>query len=317
MRIRTTAAVAVACGAAALTCAAVPAATAADAPASVRPWQLTGTSAGSGGQTALTAATAKAKQPYALAVTFSKVKVAGGRSAVSVGTDAIVHLSYSFALTATDVDVSAPDFYVGLDLYRGSATKPANDLYGDQPASCDVTSSESSSDKVVTGMKCTGKVDIYPRSDLHDADAGATWHAVAWAIAYNGQNQQEPADVSKIGTADLAGQSSPTVRRLSKLTVNATPEPVGKGRTLTVTGALTRADWDTHKYAGYTGQKVRLQFRRKGTSTYTTLKTVTTDSHGKLRATYKASADGYWRYSFAGTTTTPAVSAAGDFVDVR
>ncbi|MER7179672.1 hypothetical protein ABT404_09340 [Streptomyces hyaluromycini] len=316
MRIRTTAAVAVACGAA-LACAAVPVATAADTPASVRPWQLTTGSSAGGGQTALTAVTAKAKQPYALAVTFSKVKVAGGRSAVSVGTDAIVHLSYSFALTATDVDVSASDFYVGLDLYRGSVTKPANDLYGDQPATCSVTSSESSSEKVVTGMTCTGKVDIYPRSDLHNADAGAEWHGVAWAVAYNGQNQQDPADASKIGTAELTGQSSPTVRRLSKLTTDATPEPVGKGGTLTATGALTRADWDTHKYAGYTGQKVRLQFRKKGTSTYTTLKTVTTDSHGKLRATSKASADGYWRYSFAGTATTPAVSAAGDFVDVK
>ncbi|MFE4965901.1 hypothetical protein [Streptomyces sp. NPDC056660] len=317
MRIRTTAALAVACGAAALTWVAVPVATAADAPASVRPWQLTGASADGSAHTAFTATTATAKQPYPLAVTFSKVKVASGKSAVSVGTDAIVHVSYSFTLTATNVDVSAPDFFVGLDLYRGSATKPTSDLYGDQPATCDVTSSESSYEKVVTGMSCKGKVDIYPRSDLHNADAGAKWHAVAWAIAYNGQKPEDPADVSKIGTAELAGQASPTVRRLSKLTTNAAPEPVKKGKTLTVTGALTRANWDTHKYAGYTGQKVKLQFRKKGTSTYTTLKTISTDSHGNLRTTYKATTDGYWRYSFAGTTTTPAVSATGDFVDVK
>ncbi|MFF3535203.1 calcium-binding protein, partial [Streptomyces sp. NPDC002466] len=31
----------------------------------------------------------------------------------------------------------------------------------------------------------------------------------------------------------------------------------------------------------------------------------------------KASVDGYWRYSFAGTSTTPTVTTAGDFVDVR
>ncbi|MEU9380781.1 hypothetical protein AB0D38_07225 [Streptomyces sp. NPDC048279] len=323
MRIRTTAAVTAACGAAALTLVAVPAATAtaADAPASVRPWQLTGTSAGgTGGRTAFTATTATtatAKQPYALAVNFSKVKVAGGKTTVSVGMDAIVHVSYSFNLTATNVDVSAPDFYVGLDLYRGSASKPTSDLYGDQAATCDVTSSESSYEKVVTGMSCKGKVDIYPRSDLRNADAGAKWHAVAWAVAYNGQKPQNPADVSKIGTAELAGQTSPTVRRLSRLTVNAAPEPVRKGKTLTVTGALTRANWETHKYAGYTGQKVKLQFRKKGTSTYKTLKTITTDSHGNLRTTCKATTDGYWRYSFAGTATTPAVSATGDYVDVK
>lgn len=92
-----------------------------------------------------------------------------------------------------------------------------------------------------------------------------------------------------------------------------------KNKTITVTGALTRADWETHKYAGYTRQPVKLQFRKKGTSTYKTLKTlktVTTDSRGKLRTTAKATADGYFRCSFAGTSTTPAVASAADYVDV-
>ncbi len=47
------------------------------------------------------------------------------------------------------------------------------------------------------------------------------------------------------------------------------------------------------------------------------MKTVKTSSTGTLKTTVKASADGHWRYSFAGTSTTPAVSAAGDFVDVK
>lgn len=62
---------------------------------------------------------------------------------------------------------------------------------------------------------------------------------------------------------------------------------------------------------------VKLQFRTEGSSTYTTLKTVTTDSHGNLKATWKASADGYWCYSFAGSATTPAVSATGVYVHVK
>ncbi|MYX97364.1 hypothetical protein GT045_21715, partial [Streptomyces sp. SID486] len=97
----------------------------------------------------------------------------------------------------------------------------------------------------------------------------------------------------------------------------AAPEPVKKGRTLTVTGRLTRADWQDHKYHGYSGQPVKLQFRKKGSSAYTTLKTVRTNSAGSLKTTAKATADGYYRFSFAGTTTTAAVSAAGDFVDVK
>jgi hypothetical protein len=62
---------------------------------------------------------------------------------------------------------------------------------------------------------------------------------------------------------------------------------------------------------------VKLQFRKKGTSTYTTVKTIKTGSAGALKTTVKATVDGYFRYSFAGTTTTPAVNAAGDFIDVK
>ncbi len=90
-----------------------------------------------------------------------------------------------------------------------------------------------------------------------------------------------------------------------------------KGKTLTVTGKLSRANWETGTYKGYAGQPVKLQFRKKNSKTYTTVKTVRTNNTGALKTTVKASADGYWRYTFAGTSTTPAVTAAGDFVDVR
>jgi len=107
------------------------------------------------------------------------------------------------------------------------------------------------------------------------------------------------------------------VQRASKLTVNAAPEPVKKGKPLTVTGKLSRANWEDNMYHGYAGQSVKLQFRKKGSSTYTTVKTIKTDSTGNLKTTVTAAGDGYFRYSFAGTSTTPAVSAAGDFVDVQ
>jgi hypothetical protein len=107
------------------------------------------------------------------------------------------------------------------------------------------------------------------------------------------------------------------VQRYSKLAVDAGPEPTAKGKTLTVTGKLTRANWDTDGYAGYAVQPVQLQFRKAGTSTYTTVKTVNTSSTGGLKTTTTASVDGYWRWNFAGTTTTPAVSATGDYVDVQ
>ena len=47
------------------------------------------------------------------------------------------------------------------------------------------------------------------------------------------------------------------IQRYSKLSVNASPEPVAKGKTITVTGKLTRANWETHDYRGYTNQPVK------------------------------------------------------------
>ncbi|MFE2035540.1 DUF5707 domain-containing protein [Streptomyces scopuliridis] len=111
--------------------------------------------------------------------------------------------------------------------------------------------------------------------------------------------------------------SSVRFQRLSKLDVNASPEPVKKGGTLTVTGKLSRANWETGTYKGYATQDVKLQFRKKSSSTYTTVKTVKGSSTGTLKTTVKAVEDGYWRWSFAGTASTPAVNATGDFVDVR
>ncbi|WP_328976276.1 hypothetical protein [Streptomyces canus] len=108
------------------------------------------------------------------------------------------------------------------------------------------------------------------------------------------------------------------IKRAAKLTANASPEPVKKGKTITVTGKLSRANWTTGKYSGYTSQPVKLQFRKKGSNTYTTLKTVkTSSSTGALSTTTKAVSDGFYRFVFAGTTTTGSATAPGDFVDVR
>ncbi|MQY40686.1 hypothetical protein SRB17_87190 [Streptomyces sp. RB17] len=84
-----------------------------------------------------------------------------------------------------------------------------------------------------------------------------------------------------------------------------------------MTGKLSQADWDDNVYHGYSTQSVKLQFRKVGASTYTTVKTVTTSSTGTLRTTVTAASDGYWRHAFAGTTTTASANAAGDYVDTK
>ncbi|MET9829550.1 hypothetical protein ABZ078_09595 [Streptomyces sp. NPDC006385] len=262
--------------------------------------------------TALTAPTAQAADsgtPYPLDVSFSDFKIA---PAIKVGTTNQVTAKVTYTLThGADVDITAQDFYTDPFLYRGTFGGDSTpELYGDDYATCTATSS--------TTATCTGTVDIHPADgDLTNAEAG-TWKGAAEAIAFNGQDPSGSGiDYSKVGYKDQGDLATTLVQRYSKLTVNAGPEPVAKGRTLTITGKLSRANWEDNLYHGYTGQPVKLQFRKAGTSTYTTVKTVYTDSYGNLKTTTTATYDGYWRYSFAGTTTTPAVNATGDFVDVR
>ncbi|MGW2637523.1 hypothetical protein [Streptomyces sp. NPDC001348] len=251
-------------------------------------------------------ATGSSGTPYTMDVSFSNLKIA---SAIKVGTTNKVSTTYSYTLThGADVDVTASDFYSDAYLYRGTMDDQTKTLEGDDFATCTVTSS--------TTETCTGTVDIYPGDgELKNADAGS-WSVAAEATAFNGQDPNNP-DLSKVGFKDQGSLATTNVQRYSKLTADAGPEPVKKGATLTTTGKLSRANWEDHLYHGYTSQPVKLQFRKAGTTTYTTVKTVYSDSSGNLKATATAAYDGYWRFSFAGTTTTPAVSAAGDYVDVQ
>ncbi|WP_330458554.1 hypothetical protein [Streptomyces sp. NBC_00820] len=113
------------------------------------------------------------------------------------------------------------------------------------------------------------------------------------------------------------GLGTAQVKRAAKVTVNASPEPVVKGKRLAVTGRITRADWVRHTYTGFGGKAAKLQFRKAGTSTCSTVKTVSADSAGSLKTTVTAAADGYLRWTFGETSTTGGATAAGDYVDVK
>ncbi|MGW9245094.1 DUF5707 domain-containing protein [Streptomyces badius] len=216
----------------------------------------------------------------------------GGKPAVA-GTK--TPQTYSLSITATD-DSGITDVYAYV--WRGKSV--------DDPDSIGIYQNEDVNDcKAVDANTLTCKMTVtFDPAMLYNSDAGS-WKIGAAALANDGEVIEN----------HTAGKTS--LQRFSKLTVNASPEPVKKGQTLTVTGKLTRANWDTATYKGYTNQPVKLQFKKKGAKSYTTVKTIRTSSTGALKTTVKASVDGYWRYSFAGTSTTPAVSAAGDFVDVK
>ncbi|MFK4099788.1 DUF5707 domain-containing protein [Streptomyces sp. NPDC019531] len=225
----------------------------------------------------------------------SNVKVNDGKDIVAGTTGA---KTYTVSLTASH-SAGVQDAYI--DLWHGKDRAHVDGVFGpnEQTAACTPVSA--------TTSNCKLTITVDPLRELFMNSLAGTWHVTAAAFA-----------------ADEAGSiywndfySTHRVQRLSKLTVNAAPEPVKKGKTITVTGKLTRANWETNKYAGYSTQPVKLQFRKKNSSTYTTVKTVKTNTKGDLKTTVKATVDGFFRWSFAGTSTTPAVNAAGDFIDVR
>ncbi|MGW7071501.1 DUF5707 domain-containing protein [Streptomyces sp. NPDC054855] len=225
---------------------------------------------------------------------ITKVVVNGGKNIV-VGTTE--KKKFTIAVTATD-----PEGIYDADalLWHGSDAETDVDglLFSDEAgATCKVVNATTST--------CTVNVTADPKLDLYSNILAGKWKVSAYAIGNDADS------ISK----DTVGYAS--IQRNARLTTNASPEPVKKGKTLTVTGALTRANWDTLKYAGYTKQSVKLQYKKKGATSYSTLKTITSDSKGNLRTTVTASADGYYRYVFAGTSTTPAVTSTSDFVDVN
>ncbi|HEY8986510.1 MAG TPA: calcium-binding protein [Streptomyces sp.] len=157
-----------------------------------------------------------------------------------------------------------------------------------------------------TTSTCTASVKVDPKVDFFANGNAGVWYVDAWVDA----KDEDFVWKEKSGSFWF--------QRAAKLAAtDATPEPVKKGKTLTVKSNLSRANWENLKFGGYAGASVQLQYQKKGAKTWTTLKTVKADSKGNLSTTVKATADGSYRYNFPGNSTTAAVASGADFVDVK
>ncbi|MFI6434737.1 hypothetical protein [Streptomyces sp. NPDC050759] len=245
---------------------------------------------------------------------FSAVTVNSGK-AIVVGTTATVKVPVTYTLTRpSDLTVDYKTTFVGVLLYRGTLGRMTNEV---EPEALPTCIPAATTDTTVT-ESCKETLVISPEDSLYSASDATTWKA---AGLYSRMDQDEDGSDGHIHLGydfDAWGPlgSGVQVKRAAKLTANASPEPVRKGATITVTGKLTRANWDTGTYTGYTSQQAILQFRAKSSTSYTTVKTVTSGTGGALKTTTKATKDGYYRYVFAGTTTTGKATAAGDYIDV-
>ncbi|MGW1953843.1 calcium-binding protein [Streptomyces sp. NPDC001920] len=228
---------------------------------------------------------------------ITAVTVNGGKNIV-VGTT--LKKVFTVSVTATDPEGIYDAFAM---LWHGPDTENADGAIA--PESLDEEQIGTCTNSSATTATCKVTLVADPNENIYSNILAGTWKV--WAAAAGNDGDYVIREAYKTAK----------VQRASKLTVNASPEPVAKGKTITVTGKLSRANWDDNQYHGYTNQPVKLQFRQKGSDTYSTVKTITSNSTGNLKTTVTASVDGYFRYSFAGTTTTPAVNATGDFVDVQ
>ncbi|WP_075734522.1 hypothetical protein [Streptomyces acidiscabies] len=263
--------------------------------------RATATAAAVLGAVALSALAAPAAQAAPAAagpkVTFSNVKIA---KTLVVGASGRASFPVTYTVTKPEA-LDAKSFQSGPVIYRGATiAKPSDMFISENPGTCKAAAASK------TVLNCTAALIFnVTDGDLINAESGA-WKVGAVAVHTN-----------KTGETWQGDLGSTKLLRKAKLTTDATPEPVKKGKTITVKGSLTRANWETNKYAGYGAQTVQLQYKKAGATTWTTVKSVKTTAKGALSTTVKATADGYYRYNFVATSTTGAVASAADYVDVR
>ncbi len=91
---------------------------------------------------------------------------------------------------------------------------------------------------------------------------------------------------------------------------NASPEPIRSGDTVRVAADLRRASWNDWRYGGVGGRPVELQFKPSGGS-YSTIKTVTSDSVGHVSTSTGQYRDGATAGCSAGSPRPPRPPVAG------
>jgi hypothetical protein len=98
---------------------------------------------------------------------------------------------------------------------------------------------------------------------------------------------------------------------------NASPEPVRKGKPVTLKGRLLVANWDTGHYQAARVVSVKVQFRTPNGS-YKTVKTgVRTDSKGWVNTRVTARQTGVWRLVYGGNAGAGSATTTGDAVKVK
>ncbi|MBO7936111.1 hypothetical protein [Streptomyces antibioticus] len=261
------------------------------------------------GALGLSVLNAPAAQAADTGITVSGIVINNGKPIV-VGTSKVVEppIRFNIALPAGYSTANPFRYDAEPFLYRGSistAAKTGENYIGPGGYTCYETDAKHA--------RCEGNLYIDPDRTQDHVDSNSD--ATTWKVGVTLRLFKADGGL-KTEERETRSTTVP-FRRAAKVTTNASPEPVTKGKPITVTGKLTRANWSTKKYGTYSGRTVGLQFRAKGTDTYKTIKKATTSSTGSLKTTVTASVDGYYRWVYNGNATTGATTSTADYIDVR
>ncbi|GAA3864115.1 hypothetical protein GCM10023084_16620 [Streptomyces lacrimifluminis] len=183
--------------------------------------------------------------------------------------------------------------------------------HGDDPATADGIMTASATCHKINEITswCEAMLTADPRVNLRSNALAGLWLLSFTAVDGEG-------NVTRGDGIDLTAFAR--IKRTTYMTqTDATPEPVTKGKNLTVKAQMTVASWEKNKNVPLIGHQVLLQYRKGTSGAFVTLKKIKTDRNGWATATVKATADGAYRYTFEGTSLTQATPGWTDYVDVK
>lgn len=240
--------------------------------------------------------------PAARADLSSHAAITGG--AIRSGGDVVLgpreRRTFEVSFTATDDS--------GIRPYGAEATllgPGGGVLYGDPGSGPPCTPVNA------TTSMCRFTITVDTGSTRIENDNAGVWRLVALATP----NDWNPATGE--GVVSSGTLATVRIKRRSQLTVDAFPEPVRVGRTLSFLGRLTFADWNGDGYTGSAGHPVRLVFLPATGSRYNYVQDLETSVYGLAVTTAAPDGDGWWWYAYPGTQSTSWAYSAADYVDVQ
>jgi hypothetical protein len=175
-------------------------------------------------------------------------------------------------------------------------------------------------------VRTSACVEDYWNLEIGRFDAYATKESPQFTFyPFSNENAGSKAVIAKAYNADFDerqrswGSGFRLLRRTAwqNKSFNASPEPVRKGKPVTLKGRLLVSDWDNDRYVAARVGSVKVQFRTpKGT--YKTVKSrVSTDRNGWVSTRVTARQTGVWRLVYSGNSIAGQAVSTGDAVKVR